>query len=351
MMVTTKKTRKAKSYLTIDAIDSSPRLASKLPSHLARQYHAIPIASDKKRVTVAMANPEDPAARQAIRSAVMSPATLVKADSIIIDSLIAKCYSETSNTPLKFLAWTPDEQINQVNQAYIQSLTKLLNADLTWFEPSEKKGEAYSSLAEEIDTLNTDLLISSPPADSLQQRLALVPSEKKLLHHCSTSLLTLKTPRWPIRQILLVLQDHHIDGCAVEWAIRLARASKASLTILPVIPAAPVLYANMQHDLPKLLSSDCRLGSHLHQVARRLVDWEIPGTIKLRDEDPEWQIRWEVDEGDNDLIIIGADLQNRFRGLVVKDLVLPLLNWVHIPVLISQVYPKGRQLHEETQAD
>lgn len=342
MLVTIKKNRKNRSYLTIDVIDSSPRLAGKLPSHLARQYHAIPIASDKNRVTVAMADPEDPAARQAIRSAVISPATLVKADSTIIDSLIEKCYSETSDIPLKFLAWTPDEQVNPVSQDYIQSFTKLLNADLTWFEPSGKKGGVYSSLVEEIDTLNTDLLISSCPADSLQQRLALIPGEKKILRHCSTSLLSLKTPRWPIRQILLVLQDHHIDGCAVEWAIQVARASKASLTILPVIPAVPVLYANMQHDLSKLLSSDCQLGSHLHQVARRLVDWEISGTIKLRDESPEWQIRWEVDEGDNDLIIIGADLQNRFRNSVMKDLVLPLLSWVHIPVLISQVYPRGR---------
>ncbi|MCJ7717505.1 MAG: universal stress protein [Anaerolineales bacterium] len=335
------KNRKTRPYLSIDVIDSSPSLASKLPSHLAHQYHAIPIASDQNRVTVAMANPEDSVARQAIRSAVMYPATLVKADSRIIDSLIAKCYSETSTTPLKFLAWTPDEQVNPVNQAYIHSLSKLLNADLTWFEPSEKKGETYSSLVEKIDTLDTDLLISSYPTDSLQQRLALVPSEKKLLHHCSTSLLSLKTPRWPIRQILLVLQEHNIDGCAVEWAIRLARASKASLTILPVIPAVPAVFADMQHDLSKLLSSDCQLGRHLHQVARRLVDWEINGTIKLRDEFPEWQIRWEVDEGDNDLIIIAADLQNQFRNLVVRDLVLPLLNWVHIPVLISQAYPKG----------
>ena len=113
MLVKIKKTRKTRSYLTIDVIDSSPRLASNLPSHLARQYHAIPIASDKKRVTVAMANPEDPVARQAIRSAVISPATLVKADPTIIDSLIAKCYSETPNTPLQFLAWTPKEKSSQ----------------------------------------------------------------------------------------------------------------------------------------------------------------------------------------------------------------------------------------------
>jgi hypothetical protein len=124
-----------------------------------------------------MADPEDSVARQAIQSAIMFPATLVKADSTIIDSLIAKCYSETSNTPLKFLAWTPDEQVNPVSQDYIQSFTKLLNADLTWFEPSGKKGAVYSSLVEEIDTHNNDLLISSCPADSLQQRLALVPGE------------------------------------------------------------------------------------------------------------------------------------------------------------------------------
>ncbi len=73
MLVKIKKTRKTRSYLTIDVIDSSPRLASKLPSHLARQYHAIPIASDKKRVTVAMANPEDPVAKQAGQQLYLQP--------------------------------------------------------------------------------------------------------------------------------------------------------------------------------------------------------------------------------------------------------------------------------------
>lgn len=101
------------------------------------------------------------------------------------------------------------------------------------------------------------------------------------------------------------------------------------------------MFGNMQHNLPELLSSNCKLGRHLQQVVRRLVDWELQGTFKLRDEDPDWQIHSEVSEENYDLIILGADYQNKFKDLVTKDLVLPLLGWAPIPVLISQTYPQG----------
>jgi len=340
-MVTTINKSNQGNYLTIDVIDSSPRLAKKLPSHLAQQYHAIPIASDQKCVTIALANPEDPDAREAIRSALISPATLVKADSSVIDSLIAKCYTDKFTIPFKLLAWTPEVIVDPEHESYIQSFASLLNADLSWFKKERKKGEPYSCLVEEIDFLDPDLLISSCPPISLLQSLGLMPSEKTLVLRCNISILSIKNPRWPIRQILLVLQNDHVDASAVEWAVQLARASKASLTVLPMIPPVPPMYAAMQHDLPELLSSNCKLGRHLRQVVHRLVDWEVQGTFKLRDESPERQIHSEVNEGDFDLILIGAGYQYPLQGVLIKDILLPLLGWAPAPVLISQTYPQG----------
>jgi nucleotide-binding universal stress UspA family protein len=339
--VTIKKKCQQGKYLEIDGIDSSPRLAKKIPSHLAQQYHAIPIASDMKCLTIAMAAPEDPVAREAIRSAVMSPATLVKADTAIIDSLITKYYTELFNLPLKLLAWIPSGTVNRNYESYIQSFSRLLNADLSWFEREDIKGTPYPLFVKEIDHLNPDLLIGSWPPRSILQNLASIPPEKTLLRHCNISIISLKNPRWPIQKILLVLQNEHVDNCAVEWAVRVARASMASLTVLPLITPVPAMYGNMQHNLPELLSSNCKLGRHLRQVVRRLVDWELQGTFKLRDEDPDWQIHSEVSEGNYDLIILGADYQNKYKDLVASDLVLPLLDWAPIPVLISQTYPQG----------
>lgn len=288
-----------------------------------------------------MAAPEDPVAREAIRSAVMSPATLVKADTAIIDSLITKYYTEPFNLPVKLLAWTPSGTVQQNYESYIQSFTRLLNADLSWFEWEDIKGTPYPLFVKEIDHLNPDLLIGSWPPKSILQNLASIPPEKTLLRHCNISIISLKNPRWPIQKILLVLQNEYVDNCAVEWAVRVAHASRASLTVLPLIIPVPAMFGNMQHNLPELLSSNCKLGRHLQQVVRRLVDWELQGTFKLRDEDPDWQIHSEVSEENYDLIILGADYQNKFKDLVTKDLVLPLLGWAPIPVLISQTYPQG----------
>jgi nucleotide-binding universal stress UspA family protein len=323
-------------YLTINEIDSSPRLAMKLPPHLAQQYHAIPIASDLRCVTIAMADPEDPEARDAIQSAVMIPATLVRADSTAIDSLIAKCYPASASNSLNFFACKPGPSVWKEQENYIRSFSALFNANLNWFENIEKGKAGYLSLRKEIKLQNPDLLIISRAPSDLLRNLCLTQTSKSLAYRCQISLLSINKPLWPLRKILLVLQNDLSDACAVEWAVRLARSSQATLTLLPILPPVPSMYADLQYDLSSLLVSNCPLGRHLRRVARHLVDWEIQGTFKIRDEYPEWQIQSEVNEGEFDLLILGADHQNIFRDLMIKDLVLPILDWAPSPVLITQ---------------
>jgi len=326
-------------YLKIASIDSYPRLAGKLPAQLARQYHAIPIAADLARLTIAIADPDDPAAREAIQSAVRLPATLVKADRLEIDSLIKKCYFNSAAPPLQFFVSQPEGQVNPDHQNYIRSFTQLFHADLAWGQKTEGKTNPEPCLSEEIKQLNKDLLICPSASGSFQQHFAPAPDEKKLFKHCNTSILLIRETRWPIQQILLVLQVDDIDACAEEWAVRVAIASKASLTILPVIPTVPLMYSEMQQGLSELLDSNCQLGQHLRRVARRLVNWEVSGSFKLRDEPPEWQIRSEISQGDFDLIIIGVEFHNPLRKLFMQDLVFPLSCWTTRPILLAQAYP------------
>ena len=310
----------------------------KLPPHLAQQYHAIPIASDVKRVTIAMAHPEDPVARDAIRSAIMTPATLVRADSAAIDSLISKCYPTSPSHSLKFLACRPDSPAGQGHESYIHLFADLLGADLNWLEGIEKGAVGLSKLKKEINLKSPDLLIISRSSSTPLKDLSWTQNPKALANRCKISTLSIHNPRWPLRQILLVLLNDQSDACVVEWSVRVARITKASLTLLPILPPVPAMYADMQYDLSSLLVSNCLLGRHLRQVARHLVDWDIHGTFKIRDELPEWQIQSEVNEGNFDLIILGVDHRKPIRGLVIEDLVLPVLEWAPSPVLITQTF-------------
>jgi nucleotide-binding universal stress UspA family protein len=323
-------------------IDSSPRLAKQLPADLAHRYQAIPIASDLESLTVAMANPDDPAAREAVRSAIQLPITVVRSDPDRIKSLINEYYSSAPASSMNLLAWSHPDSDSTDHQAYIDSLVGTLAANLSRLELDEDSPQAYSRLLAETKRLETDLLICSAPAVTCLQNLIGITAENKIVQHCSASILSLKTPRWPIRQILLILQDSEIDHYAADWAIRLVIACQASLTIMPVVPHQPLFLTRAGEELPELLKSSCSLGRHLRQISQRLASRDVQGTIKIRNEPPEWQIRSEAAESNYDLIIIGLEQKNFLKKIAIQDLVKPLMYWATIPILLAQTYPQGK---------
>ena len=65
--------------LSLSHLQANPQVAHMLPSELAYRYHALPVAMDGERLTVAMAHPEDEMACQALQ-AVLKP-TIGRPDS------------------------------------------------------------------------------------------------------------------------------------------------------------------------------------------------------------------------------------------------------------------------------
>ena len=75
-------------YLEINALEADRRLADLLPFDIACRYHALPVAKDGEQITVAMADPYDKNAVDAVL-AVMGPSTcIVRADAQFIDSAL-----------------------------------------------------------------------------------------------------------------------------------------------------------------------------------------------------------------------------------------------------------------------
>ena len=69
---------------------------------------------------------------------------------------------------------------------------------------------------------------------------------------------------------------------------------------------------------------------------QRLVDWQIEGKLRLRDEPVDQQVRCEVAEGNYDLVIFGAETHQAISRWVWGQLVNPLLSWADRPVLIAK---------------
>jgi len=89
----------------------------------------------------------------------------------------------------------------------------------------------------------------------------------------------------------------------------------------------------MDQGLPSLLTTDTPLGYKLRQVARHLVDWEVEGTLRLRQGPPDWEIRREVVEGDYDLIAVTVQPRHLSLRWLEGDPIGSLLRWSDRPVL------------------
>ena len=160
-----------------------------------------------------------------------------------------------------------------------------------------------------------------------------------LVAKAKESIIVVKRPRWPLRQILLIVRGEDGDETAVSWAIRLAQASHATVIIMPIIPAWPSMYHmgnEVQADLAILRLPNTATGQRLRNYQSQLEQAGIPHHFCQQFGTPNQQIWSEVTESEPDLIVIGAERGRYFHRWYLGQIVAPLLRWLNHPVLIAK---------------
>jgi nucleotide-binding universal stress UspA family protein len=162
----------------------------------------------------------------------------------------------------------------------------------------------------------------------------------------ASMLIVTRETRWPIQKILLVLKSEDNDEPAVDWAIRLAHLAKAKVTILPQIPVPPLMFVDLHQKLNpgNLLTSTYPLGKRLREITHRLNSQDVQGTLRIRHEPLDQQVRCEILENPYDVIVMGANHQNLVQHWVIGEMVNPLLHWARIPILLAK--PSKRKQYE-----
>ncbi|MEA3439142.1 MAG: hypothetical protein U9R58_02565 [Chloroflexota bacterium] len=319
---------RAPTYLHINQMTLNPRLVELVPVEILRRYHVLPLAENNGRITVAMADPSDELARSVIQSSLGSTTCLVKADPKLIDRLIDECCPDETAPGLRILTWFPDDPINPDLQSYMKAITGLLNGELIPFEVPKGDSDIQSAFIEQVSETHADLVCLHQPESGNINKQHLHTIVDDLVFRVPVSVMLLHLPRWPLKKVLLVIRNEDNDIPGIEWAVQLAARSNATVTILPLVPPLPLIYGEhmrSMHPIPALLNSQSVLGTRLREVSHQMDDHRIEGTIKLRQETSEWQIRLEVVEGDYDLVVIPSVPGSRIRRLVQGGLVSPLI--------------------------
>ena len=285
-------------------------------------------------MTVAMADPTDVAAREAIASDLGVEPYIVQGDRVSIDRFVAELWREEEQAPAHLLAYAPvDSRVDETG-AYADYLTDLLSASIEYVP-----GDATVDKLVEKTRQDHELVIMDRPDDSARASLFSGAPELMALSCLSVSMLIVHRPCWPLHKLLLVVQGDPSDERATDWTMRLAGPSGASVTAVAVVPPVPPMHhgqGRMERGLAELLVVDTPLGRQMRRVARRLVDRGVEGTLRLRQGSPDWEIRHELVEGQFDLAVIGGASRSGVRRLVLGDLAASLTRIVDRPMLVAR---------------
>jgi len=219
--------------------------------------------------------------------------------------------------------------------AYADYLCSLLNSQISFIDLPAARTAPWIKFR----TGDCDLLVFEEPKQSFIERLLAGQEGHRAVSQAPVSMLLTRRPRWPIKTILMITRTEETDEAALEWVGRLARPSGATVTILPVLCSFPSVYApacSEETALGEILSPNTQPGRQLRDLCQQLTQWQITASLRLRQGEPEWQLRWESAKGDYDLIVIGAEPDGRWRRWLGGELVAPMLRWANRPLLIAR---------------
>jgi len=312
-------------------IDTNRRLAQRLPRELAYRYHALPVAEEGDRITVVMADPDDPEAACAVAAALGTLPYLVQSDPEAIDAMLDQVWLVEDRLHL-LVCDQPDSRID-AEWLYTQALSELLDARVSVFVPIGDIGD-IEALEKEVAQMGHDLIIFGEPCQSLVEQLLLGPVD-----HQPTSLLLARGLCWPIQRMLLVVGHDKGNDTALEWAVRLALPSGAAVTILLVLPPVPAVddqQGQTPQDQIALSNTNARLEREMRRIGRRLEDKRVERSLRLRRGAPIRQLQLEVVTGDYDLIIVSADSTRWWLHWLMEEQANAMLRWAGRPVLIAK---------------
>jgi nucleotide-binding universal stress UspA family protein len=318
--------------LVFDGVAVNLKLARRLPRDLAFRYRVLPLARDNGLITVAMANPGDKAARQAVAAALGADLYVVQGDSVTIDRLLTEVWPEGFQCPLRLLVCDQASPIPERVQAYARYLCDTLGGESSWC--ADVGLDDVVGLADN----RHDLVVFGEPDQSLIHRLIAGPADCKAAERIPTSVLIARQPRWPIDKLLVISRGQPADDLAIEWVIRVAKPSQAAVTVLSIIPATPADGHTLfvRYGLANWLSSESYLGRQMHRLALHLPNWDTAGRLRFRQGTPDQQVRSELAEEDYDLVVIAAESADWWSRRLLGELVPSLLRWASQPVLVAR---------------
>jgi nucleotide-binding universal stress UspA family protein len=145
-----------------------------------------------------------------------------------------------------------------------------------------------------------------------------------------------------LKRVLICTGGAEVAEPVIEAGAWLAGVAQAQATLLHVASPAPSMYTGLneiEETLPKLLQTDTPVARHLRHGADILAQRQVVAELRLRHGVAGDEILREAEEGDYDLILIGASgAAGRLKGWLLGNVTRQVVEYARCSVLVV----KGR---------
>ena len=142
-------------FVDLEQIELDHNVGHMLPREIAYRYHALPVASDGKQVTIVMAHPEDKDACRILKSLIHAPVFLIRAADNEIDHLLDQIWLQETH-PMRFLFWSLAEDKSPALD-FSKGIAENLGAELEQIESALDGKSFYDDLSCCLKKWKTDL--------------------------------------------------------------------------------------------------------------------------------------------------------------------------------------------------
>lgn len=230
----------------------------------------------------------------------------------------------------------PEEE-RRVNRV-LERTSSALCVDVPVLETKIRHGHAAEEILRETEEEEYDLVIAGSRGRRGITRFLLGSTAARLARYCQTSVLFVKGRREDLKEILVCTAGAKCGEKDTELAGRVGALTEASVTVLHVMSQLPLTpeakISDLENSTEDLLASEAREGVHLRKDLQILHELEVTGQAKVRHGLVLEEILVEVEQGDYDLIVVGAHIASGLQRFMLSNTTEDILLNSDRPVLV-----------------
>lgn len=290
-------------YLPLSEIDLDPELARRLPRHLAYYHLALPVAEDENEITVALAQPDNRAARQVIESALDTTIVPVRSSDADIRAVLDRIWAGADTAHGGVLAWAEDAAAREALSTYIERTIST----------------AYPELPVQISTAtDADTLVEAARASHASLIVAHTTdaaTRRALLLNAPAAIWLTRDITSPPHQLLAVLRLNTPDRQLLDWLPPLSRITDAETVVLAAAEqAATASGSPLFSRISSLLNTNDPRGAHIAELRHVFGDLGVNGRLRIREGTLGTALLDEAEHSPYDLLLMAAEASGGFAA-------------------------------------